>query len=133
MSSIPDQLHAGAVTYAKAPALLLAFYESVAGLAVEHIERDHVILRSQSFQLVILKIPERIATSVEIGTPPRRRTDTPIKLVFFIASIADARAAALELGGELDPPEREWEFQGCRVCDGQDPEGNVVQFRQAAR
>jgi hypothetical protein len=21
-------------------------------------------------------------------------------------------------------------YQGCRVCDGHDPEGNVVQFRQ---
>jgi hypothetical protein len=24
-----------------------------------------------------------------------------------------------------------WEFQGSRVCDGQDPEGNVVQFRES--
>ncbi len=33
-------------------------------------------------------------------------------------------------GGEVFPPEREWNFQGYRVCDGMDPEGNVVQFRQ---
>jgi len=26
---------------------------------------------------------------------------------------------------------REWEFEGARVCDGCDPEGNVFQIRQA--
>jgi hypothetical protein len=34
------------------------------------------------------------------------------------------------LGGQVDPAEREWNDQGCLVCDGHDPEGNVVQFRQ---
>jgi hypothetical protein len=27
--------------------------------------------------------------------------------------------------------EREWEFEGAKVCDGHDPEGNVFQIRQA--
>lgn len=110
-----------------------AFYQAVAGLVVEHAESNHVALGSLSFQLVILKIPERIASSIEIKSPPRRRSETPIKLVLFVASIAVTRSVAAMHGGELNPPEREWEFQGCRVCDGQDPKGNVVQFRQNAR
>jgi predicted enzyme related to lactoylglutathione lyase len=128
-----NQTDAGAVLYAKNLAPVLAFYQAVASLAVEHLEKGHAVLASSSFQLVILKIPERTASSIEIESPPKRRTETPIKLVFFIASIAKARAAAALHGGEISPPEREWTFQGYRVCDGQDPEGNVVQFREKAR
>ncbi len=61
---------------------------------------------------------------------PVRRTDTPLKLAFDVDSIAAARDAALNLGGGIDPAEREWTFQGRRVCDGYEPEGNVVQLRE---
>ena len=122
--------HAGAVLYAKNLALVKEFYEAVLGLNLEHAENDYVVLASPAFQLVILKVPGQIASSIEIESPPRRRTETPIKLVFEIPSISAARAIAQLHGGELLPPEREWNFQGYRVCDGQDPEGNVVQFRQ---
>jgi predicted enzyme related to lactoylglutathione lyase len=122
--------HTGAVLYAKNLALVKEFYQAVLGLNLEHVEDDHVVLSSPTFQLVILKVPEHIASSIEIGTPARRRTETPIKLVFEVPSISEARAIAHQHGGELFPPEREWTFQGYRVCDGMDPEGNVVQFRQ---
>jgi predicted enzyme related to lactoylglutathione lyase len=124
---------AGAVLYAKDVASVQAFYRHVAGLTVTHTESDHVVLESPSFQLVVLQIPEAIAASIQVERPAKRRTETPIKLVFPVESIAQARTAALAHGGELNPPEREWTFRGCRVCDGQDPEGNVVQLRQAAR
>jgi predicted enzyme related to lactoylglutathione lyase len=122
--------HAGAVLYAKNLVLVKEFYQAVLSLNVEHEEDDHVVLTSPAFQLVVLKVPEHIASSIEIESPPRRRTEAPIKLAFEIPSIAAARSTARLHGGELFPPEREWNFQGYRVCDGQDPEGNVVQFRQ---
>ena len=122
--------HTGAVLYAKNLMLVKAFYERVLSLNVEHVEDDHVVLESPTFQLVILKVPEHIASSIEIETPPKRRTETPIKLAFEVPSISAARAIAHLHGGELFPPEREWTFQGYRVCDGLDPEGNIVQFRQ---
>ena len=31
----------------------------------------------------------------------------------------------------FNPPEKEWHFQGQRVCDGCDPEGNMIQVREA--
>lgn len=127
------QPKSGAVLYAKNVGAVDAFYRQVAGLERTHRESDHVVLESPTFQLVVLQIPEAIAASVTIETPPRRRTDTPIKLVLVVESIAQARAAAAAHGGELNPPEREWEYQGCRVCDGMDPEGNVLQLRQSAR
>lgn len=72
-------------------------------LNVEHAENDHVVLASPAFQLVILKVPEHVAPSLEIESPPRRRTETPIKLVFEVPSISAARAIAHLHGGELFP------------------------------
>ncbi len=121
---------AGAVLYAKDMACVSAFYAEVAGMAVTHAEKDFVTLESSSFQLVVVAMPASLAATVEIATPPVRREDTPIKLIFAVQSISAARVAAARLGGELNGPEREWQFQGVRVCDGCDPEGNVVQFRE---
>jgi hypothetical protein len=33
--------------------------------------------------------------------------------------------------GQLDPAGQAWDFRGRRHLDGLDPEGNVVQLRQA--
>jgi len=128
--SVQDR--AGAVVYAKDIARVSAFYAGVAGLRIAHSEDDHIVLESNGLQLVVVAIPEPIASSIEIETPPVRREDTPIKLVFPVPSISAARVAAPKHGGELNAEEREWAFQGTRVCDGHDPEGNVVQFRQIA-
>jgi len=116
--------------YAKNLALVQAFYAVVAGLGVQHAENNHVVLESPGFLLTVVEISERIASTIEITNPPRRRIETPIKLVFPVASLEATRALAASHGGELNAPEREWEFLGRRVCDGQDPEGNVVQFWQ---
>lgn len=121
---------AGAVLYARDLGRVQAFYREVIGFEVSHVESDHVVLDSPGFQLVVLQIPPAIAESIEMARPPKRRTDTAIKLVFPVNDIAAARTAAGLHGGELNPAEREWTFQGCCVCDGCDPEGNVLQVRQ---
>jgi predicted enzyme related to lactoylglutathione lyase len=129
---MPGSLAGGAVVYAKNAPALAAFYASVAGLTQVHAESDHVVLEASGFQLVVLAVPAHIAASIHISSPPRRRENTPIKLVFAVSSLAASRATAQRLGGELNAAEREWEFQGARVCDGFDPEGNVFQVRQYA-
>jgi len=127
-----QQPTAGAVLYAKSIERVSPFYVECCGLRVAHSDVDHVVLESPTFQLVILAIPEAIAASISITTPPVRRENTPIKLVFPVDSIDAVRKLAVRLGGELNPPEREWRYRGTRVCDGCDPEGNVVQFRAQA-
>jgi hypothetical protein len=82
------------------------------------------------FQLVILAVPRHIAASIEIADPPSRREQAPVKLVFFVPSISALRETAAHLGGALNQPTQEWQFQGHSVCDGHDPEGNVIQFRE---
>ena len=130
MPSLPP---AGAVLYAKDIAKVGHFYADVAGLRLAHEEQDHLVLESDTFQLVVVAIPSKRAASIHIAEPPQRRENTAIKLVFPVSSLVAARQAAQLRGGELNAPSREWLFQGSRVCDGHDPEGNVVQFREHAR
>lgn len=122
--------HAGAVIYAKEPQLVAAFYEHVAMMHVCHADSHHIELETNAFQLVVLQIPEHIADTIVITSPPVRRENSAIKLVLFVQSIAQARASAVQFGGALNDPDREWEYQGAMVCDGYDPEGNVFQLRQ---
>jgi predicted enzyme related to lactoylglutathione lyase len=122
----------GAVLYAKDVDRVAAFYTGLTGMVATHTEDDHVRLAAAHFELVILAMPEPLASTVDISTPPQRRTDTPVKLVFAVPDLAATRVAAPGLGGELNPADREWSYGDTVVCDGADPEGNVVQFRQPA-
>jgi predicted enzyme related to lactoylglutathione lyase len=121
----------GAVLYAKDLRQLVQFYTAVAGLDLHKMEEGFAVLGREPSQLVIVRIPKRIGATIQIATPPERREDTPLKLVFAAEDIARARIRAAELGGSLNAVEREWEFEGAKVCDGCDPEGNVFQLRQA--
>jgi hypothetical protein len=123
---------AGAVVYAVDVARLTTFYAQVTQLPVLVVELDYALLSTSTFELVIHAIPPQIAAQIEITMPPQRREDTPIKLSFRVASLAEARERAAALGGQLDPVGREWEFRGSRLCDGHDPEGNVIQLRERA-
>ncbi len=121
----------GAVIYAKDPNRVGAFYEQVARMRVRRTAKDHVVLESGAFQLVVVKIPPRLAPTITIESPPVRRENTAIKPVFSVEDIAHARAVAKQHGGKINDAEREWSFDGTTVCDGSDPEGNVFQLRQA--
>jgi hypothetical protein len=91
---------------------------------------DHIVLESETVELVIVAIPAEVASRIVIRTPPDKRENTAFKLVFAVPSLAAARAAAQANEGELYPPGKEWSFQGLRTCDGVDPEGNVIQLRE---
>ena len=120
----------GAVLYAKDLGRLVEFYSSVAGIEPQALEKGFAVLGAGPSQFVIVRIPERIADEIEIATPPELREATPLKLVFSVEDIAHARERAAGLGGEVYAVEHEWEFEGARVCDGHDPEGNIFQLRQ---
>lgn len=134
MKADPDMMagaSAGAVLYARDMGRLAAFYSAVAGLNEVQREHDFAVLENGGNQITIVAIPERIASKVDIASPPRRREETPIKLFFAVPRLDAARKTIAGLGGALDPPEREWQFRGWRVCDGHDPEGNVFQLRES--
>jgi len=120
----------GAVLFAKDPQRVARFYEVLAGLKVTYAGKDVIVLESAGSQLMVHPIAPKIARTINITTPPKRRTDATVKLVFAVTSIAEARAKAPALGGELNPAARMFEARGFRACDGHDPEGNVIQFRE---
>ncbi|MEO8305683.1 MAG: VOC family protein [Betaproteobacteria bacterium] len=124
------QTRAAAVLYAKDLGRVAAFYEGLLGFAARIREEEQVVLESSALELVVVRIPERIAATFEITDPPALREETAVKLVFFVESLAATRAAAPRLGGALNASRKEWRFEGFNVCDGHDPEGNVLQFRE---
>ena len=120
----------GAVLYAKDLDRLVAFYSTVAGIEPRSVEKGFAVLGSAPSQLVIVRIPKRIADTIDITTPVEPREDTALKLVFGVEDIGRARVRAAELGGAVNAVDREWQFDGDTVCDGHDPEGNIFQLRQ---
>ena len=123
---------AGAIVYAKDLQRVAQFYAAVADLEIVHEVADHIVLESETYELVVVAIPAAIAARIVIASPPERRENTAYKLSFAVASLAEARDAAKAAGGELNPPAKEWSFQGMRVVDGCDPEGNMIQVREPA-
>jgi predicted enzyme related to lactoylglutathione lyase len=124
------EIAAGAVVYAKDLRRVAAFYEHAIDLTVTRREPTFVPLRCAGFELVVHAIPADIAASITLTDPPQRREDGAVKLVLPVSSIAAARAGAQRYGGKIDAPGCEWEFNGARLCNGHDPEGNVIQVRE---
>jgi predicted enzyme related to lactoylglutathione lyase len=127
---VAQAFNAGAIVHAKDIHRLARFYAAVADLEVMHEVDDHIVLESETVELVIVAIPAATAARIVITTPPQRRENTAFKLVFAVPDLAQARETAKANGGELNPPGKEWMFQGLRVCDGCDPEGNMIQLRE---
>lgn len=121
-----------AVVYAKDLDRVAAFYEHVAGLAAVERTEGFVVLRGGAAELTVVRIRPDLAAAIHVATPPAARTETPVKLVFTVPSLAAARVAAADRGGALQADEAAWTWHGFRRLDGVDPEGNVVQLRERA-
>jgi predicted enzyme related to lactoylglutathione lyase len=105
-----------------------AFYGTCFEMAAVDVAAGYCVLESESMVLSLVVVPDRVAATIPISTPPRRREDVPVKLAFGVDSIEDIRLLAAHMGGLVDPRASEWEFRGSRHCDGVDPEGNVIQM-----
>lgn len=124
-------LQQGLVVFAKDKQRVSAFYQQALGLTVEQSDSSHVLLRGHGLEVVVHSIPRKLAASITITQPPQPRDETPLKPTFVVASLAEVRRAADATGGFLKPEAGAWHFRGHRVLDGWDPEGNIVQFKQA--
>lgn len=128
---MPNKPKPSAVVFAKNLRRVARFYEEVVSMSIVHTDQDHIVLDSEPMQLVVHSIPKQIADGIKILEPPEVREGMPIKLCLPVTSIAHARDKAAALGGKLDSKQDEWQARGFRACDGHDPEGNVVQFRES--
>ncbi len=124
-------LQQGLVVFAKNKQRVSAFYQQTLGLIVEESDTSHDLLRGQGYEVVIHTIPRKYAAGISISKPPEPRQATPFKPTFVVSSLAAVRTAAEATGGHLKPEAGAWHFRGHMVLDGWDPEGNIVQFKQA--
>ena len=122
----------GAVVYVKDLTVMVSFYTGVFDAVAHQSSDDFVLLTLGDTAVTLVRMPPEIASTVSISSPPERRIDTPIKLSFAVGSIDAARLSASAHGGHIDSPDTEFTFGTVRVCDGYDPEGNVVQVREPA-
>lgn len=128
----PYESRTGAVLFAENVEQVAAFYSGVLGLNQADRDSDHILLESPGFQLVVHRLVGEGQAASDSRPAPVRRATAAFKPVFFVPSIARLRDAATTHGGVIESSEHEWSFNGVTVCDGLDPEGNVVQFREIA-
>ncbi len=114
---------------------LSQFYQQALGFVLEdHDQSYHRLLFGNKnlppSELVLLQAPSDIVAQVSIESPPVVRAATPVKPVFSLSdSIASYRKQVEAAGGLFNDTDTEWNFNGDRVCDGVDVEGNVFQIR----
>lgn len=120
----------GLFIYAKDLERLADFYASILGMTRLHASSELAVLQSPELQLIVHAIPAEIASTIVITSPPQRREDSALKFFFTVPSIADARAHASRLGGEVYHDQ--WDGPGFRACNAIDPEGNVFQLRESS-
>ncbi|MDQ2735770.1 MAG: hypothetical protein M3Y55_12480 [Pseudomonadota bacterium] len=118
------------VVYAEDLAAIAAFYEGTLGLERAEVERTHILLSGGGTEVAVVQAPESAAANVIIASPPALRTGTPLKASFLVEDFALVREAAKLAGGSLKPEELAWSWRGFTHLDGNDPEGNIVQFRK---
>jgi hypothetical protein len=124
-------LQQGLVVFAKNKKRVSAFYRQALDLELLESDASHDLLRGRGCEVVVHTIPRKYAASITITKPPTPRDDTPFKPTFVVASLAEVRRAVEATGGYLKPEAGAWRFRGHVVLDGWDPEGNIVQFKQA--
>ena len=124
-------LQQGLVVFAKNKKRLSTFYQQALGLEIRQCDSSHDLLHGHGYEVVVHTIPRKYAASITIAKPPAAREHTPFKPTFVVASLAEVRRAVEATGGYLTPESGAWHFRGHVVLDGWDPEGNVVQFKQA--
>jgi predicted enzyme related to lactoylglutathione lyase len=125
-------IKSGAVIFAKDVDAVARFYQHVVPMSILAKEDGAVRLENETVQLVIHALPSHVTKGVEISVPPVVRRATWIKPVFAVDSLERVSALVADFGGGMEPVSSAFVWAGFRAWDGHDPEGNQVQFREAA-
>jgi len=113
-----------AIVFVKNLQRMASFYGDTLGLKAlpEGATGEWVEFEAGNVSFALHAIPDSIADAISISDPPRRRNETPIKLVFGVDNVAAQRRRLLEHGISMS------EIHPWGGCDGIDPEGNVFQI-----
>jgi len=124
----------GAVLYAKDLSRLIQFYQKFDLELVAFENDDYAVLESGNpirSALTLVQAPRHVADNIAISSPPRVRSDTPTKLTIVVKSIDSVLDSIDNLGGISNATIERWTFRGHDHHDIVDPEGNVVQLKEA--
>lgn len=124
-------LRPAVVIYAKDIDRVALLYALVFELTETARADDYVSLSAPSYAITVVRIRAQLASQIDISTPPQRRENVAVKLVLPVDSLERAREKVAKLGGAIGAVEKQWQFDGAIRCDGNDPEGNVIQFAEA--
>ncbi|MBI1325691.1 hypothetical protein GC170_21205 [bacterium] len=119
------------VLFACDVARVSVFYRELAAMQVAFADDDHVVLSVAGFELVVHRLFGEPEPSQDTSGVVTAREDSYSKLCLPVSDLEEARTTAARLGGSIKPQSFEWSARGFRACDGHDPEGNIIQVRQA--
>jgi predicted enzyme related to lactoylglutathione lyase len=106
---------------------LAAFYEAVLGAKPNHEPSGDIRLLGDREEVLIHKLPAKIAKTIELRTPPEPREGSAIKPVFDVDSLEAALEQVDTRGGVVTG--RTFSIDGLTRYDVIDPDGNVIQLR----
>ena len=75
-------------------------------------------------------IPGEHATKSELSSPPPKREQSPVKLIFAVEDLSAERARLEAMG--ITVLQRPWQ-KSAESCDCIDPEGNILQIAARTR
>jgi catechol 2,3-dioxygenase-like lactoylglutathione lyase family enzyme len=116
------------ILFAKDMRRMEAFYRDVLGLRrapSDDDSDDFVSFDVGSCLLSLHQIPAQYARDIQIGNPPKVRSETPIKLTFHSDDVHRDRADLAARGAQMEEVR---EFGDLQLCNGIDIEGNVFQI-----
>lgn len=120
----------GAVLYAKSLENLTQFYLGIGGRQTDGSAGEFAVIANSGTELIILQVPNKIASQIVIENPPAMRSATPMKPILEATSIDEVLEVLPHLGGRPVPGANIWKFRQYLVQDIVDPEGNIVQLWQ---
>ncbi len=103
------------------------FYSQLLSYEIGTRTEDFAKLSNDSSELLLHQIP--IEHQEAISVPPSLREDSVWKPIFDVSSIDAARNSAHKHGGHIKDSSSEWNLDSAIYCDGNDPEGNIIQLR----
>ncbi len=106
------------------------FYRLLLNGEVHDASENFASIVGSGSRIQLHRVPAEWAS--EISNPPALREENPIKPVFEVSSIANARAAVAGTAGCVFEAAKEQTYGSTTYCDGCDPDGNVIQVATTA-
>src|SRR5688572_11036262 len=126
------QCEMSAVLFVKEARRAKRFYIEALGGSLLREDQDYAVIDWQGFHLVVHQIPSQLASSIEVRVPPERRERASLRLDYPIADVVKARAAARQLGGQIDDTPTSWAAGHTYLYLGYDLEGNAFGANSAS-